>query len=77
MHAPDTKTGIIFGILLSGVMSFVFAGFMPLLALGPTREWLQTWAIGFLIAWPMSFALVSLLRGPLLGLAHRIANASL
>ena len=74
MHAPDARTGIIFGILLSGVMFFVFSGFMPLVALGPTVEWVQTWAVGFAIAWPTSFVLVAALRNPLMLLASRLAQ---
>lgn len=75
MLAAKARAGIVFGILLSGVMSFVFAGLMPLLALGPTFEWLRTWAIGFVIAWPTSFLLVSVLRNPLMSLATRLAGS--
>ena len=45
----ETKVNLIYGILVSGLMSTVFAGLFPLLALGFTTEWLLAWAAGIAI----------------------------
>ena len=68
--SPDRqRTDFVFGILLSGSMATVFAGFFPLLALGFTSEWLMTWGMGILTGWPLGFALVALIRKPLMTMA--------
>ena len=65
----EKRTQLVFGILLSGTMAAIFAGLMPLLALGFTVEWLFAWGTGFLIGWPLGFGVVSLARKPLMRLA--------
>lgn len=65
----NIRTQLVFGILLSGLMATIFAGLMPFLALGFTAEWLRAWATGIVIGWPLGFAIVSLVRRPLMRLA--------
>ena len=69
-------TGLVFGILLSGLMSVFFAGLFPLLALGLTSEWLAAWGIGILIGWPLGFAVVSLVNKPVMKMAVWLTSAA-
>ena len=68
------QTQIVFGIMLSGLMAVIFAGFIPFLALGFTVEWLKAWASGIVIGWPLGFAIVSFVNRPLMRLAVRLTN---
>ena len=75
LQPTDNKsTQLVFGILLSGFMATIFAGFIPFLALGFTTEWLNAWATGILIGWPLGFCIVSLVNRPLMRLAVRITR---
>jgi hypothetical protein len=58
VRLPARYAPVLFGLLLSGLMSFLVTGIATLKALGPApgfvREWLASW--GF--AWPVAFATV-------------------
>ena len=54
MPPDDKKTNTIYGILVSGFMSFTLSGLFSLTALGFGTEWLRAWAGGFAVAWPLS-----------------------
>ena len=74
-HPPEeARARLVFGILLSGFMATIFAGFIPLLALGFTVEWLKAWMSGIAIGWPLGFAIVSLVNRPLMRLAVRLTR---
>ena len=74
-HPVDERRAqILFGVLLSGTMATIFAGFIPFLSLGPTTEWLKAWATGVLIGWPLGFGIVSLINRPLMRLAIRLTQ---
>lgn len=70
----DKRTQLVFGILLSGIMATIFAGFIPFLSLGFTVEWLKAWAFGIVISWPLGFGVVSLIDRPLMRLAVRLTQ---
>ena len=70
----EMKVNLIYGILVSGLMSTVFAGLFPLLALGFTTEWLLAWATGVAIGWPLGYALVTIATPPLRKLAANLAT---
>ena len=75
-EADEKRTNVVFGILLSGFMSIVFAGLFPLIALGFTTEWLMAWGTGILIGWPLGIGLVSFANKPLRKLAVHLAHSS-
>lgn len=70
----EKRTHLVFGILLSGFMAAIFAGLMPLLALGFTVEWLFAWGKGFLVGWPLGFGVVSLVNKPFMRLAVQLTK---
>lgn len=70
----EKRTQLVFGILLSGFMATIFAGFIPFLALGFTTEWLKAWISGIVIGWPLGFAIVSLVNRPLMRIAVRLTR---
>lgn len=55
-------------------MATVFAGLIPLLALGFTTEWLIAWETGILIGWPLGLGLVSVANKPPMKLATRLTQ---
>ena len=70
----NKRTPILFGIMLSGLMATIFAGFIPFLAIGFTAEWLKAWGTGIAIGWPLGFGIVSLVNQPLMRLAVRLTQ---
>jgi hypothetical protein len=54
---------IIAQIFISGIMAFLMSGIFTHLEFGPTVQWLQIWAKGFAMAWPIAFVL-SMAVGP-------------
>jgi hypothetical protein len=51
----DTKTIILAQAFISCMMALLMTGFFALLELGPTFEWIGSWAQHFVIAWPVAF----------------------
>ncbi len=70
----EKRTQLVFGILLSGFMATIFAGFIPFFALGFTTEWLAAWGTGIIVGWPLGFGIVSLVNRPLMQLAVRLTK---
>ena len=74
--SDEKRVNFVFGILLSGFMATVFAGLIPLLALGFTTKWLMAWGTGILIGWPLGLGLVSVANKPLMKLATRLTQST-
>ncbi|QXM24584.1 DUF2798 domain-containing protein [Elioraea tepida] len=66
MRLPARYGPVLFGFLLSGLMSLVVSGIATLKALGPVREmpgaWIGAWAIAWTIAFPTVLVVAPLVR---------------
>jgi hypothetical protein len=66
MRLPARYAPVLFGLLLSGLMSFVVSGIATLKALGPMPEmpgaWMASWAIAWVIAFPTVLVVAPLVR---------------
>lgn len=61
---PRRFEPLVFGLLLSGVMSFVVSGISTLRAVGPVPGFVQVWTGAWLTAWLLAFPVV-LVAAPL------------
>ncbi|WP_409019110.1 DUF2798 domain-containing protein [Brevundimonas vesicularis] len=58
MHGkPEPKTLFLAQIFITFFMSLTMSGFMGLLHMGFTPQFLQTWPRDWIIAWPVAFIL--------------------
>lgn len=73
---PLDVSGIVFAILMSGMMSIFFAGLFGFLAHGPTSEWLSAWIEGVIIAWPLGGVLAAVSARHLRRISDRMAGRS-
>ena len=66
MRLPARYAPVLFGLLLSGLMSFVVSGIATLRALGPVpgmlAAWMSAWAIAWTIAFPTVLVVAPLVR---------------
>lgn len=57
---PKKSAPVLFGLLLSGMMSLLVSGIATWRAAGVTPEFLALWARSWLTAWPIAFPAVLL-----------------
>ena len=57
---PRKYAPILFGLVLSGLMSLLVSGLSTLRALGPVPGFAGLWAGAWLVAWPIAFPVVLL-----------------
>ena len=54
---PERLAPLIFGVIVSGVMSCIITGVATLRAIGPSEEyvevWLGAWGFSFMVAFPL------------------------
>ena len=54
---PERLAPLIFGAIVSGVMSCIITGVATLRAIGPNEDfveaWLGAWAVSFMVAFPL------------------------
>jgi len=66
VRLPARYAPVLFGLLLSGLMSFVVSGIATLKALGPAPgmpgAWMASWAIAWTIAFPTVLVVAPLVR---------------
>ncbi|HRH28419.1 MAG TPA: DUF2798 domain-containing protein [Aquabacterium sp.] len=55
---PKKYAPILFGLLLSGLMSFLVAGISTLRAVGPVHGFMGIWMGAWLTAWAIAFPAV-------------------
>lgn len=55
---PKKFAPALFGLLLSGVMSFVVSGISTLKAVGVTPAFIGLWSSAWLMAWTIAFPVV-------------------
>jgi hypothetical protein len=58
MRLPARAAPILFGFLLSGMMSFLVSGISTLKALGLDPGFMAAWLSAWGFAWPIAFATV-------------------
>jgi uncharacterized membrane protein len=61
---PARFAPVLFGLILSGLMSFVVSGIATLRAAGPIPDFASVWAGAWLMAWLFAFPIV-LVAAPL------------
>lgn len=71
----DRKTLLLAQIFITFMMAASMSGIMSLLALGPTRYWLEHWPRDFIIAWPIAFCLTLVVSRIGFGLARKLTGA--
>ena len=63
---PARYAPVLFGLLLSGLMSFVVSGIATLSALGPVAAmpgaWMSAWALAWAVAFPVVLVVAPLVR---------------
>jgi hypothetical protein len=66
MRLPQRYAPVLFGLLLSGLMSFIVSGIATLKALGPVSglpaAWMSAWAVAWLVAFPTVLVIAPLVR---------------
>ncbi|WP_144182642.1 DUF2798 domain-containing protein [Elioraea rosea] len=66
MRFPARYAPVLFGLLLSGLMSFIVSGIATLNALGAVREmptaWMSSWSVAWAIAFPTVLVVAPLVR---------------
>ncbi|QJR82241.1 DUF2798 domain-containing protein [Alteromonas pelagimontana] len=72
MHSP--KTIIVAQALISFMMAALMTGIFSCLELGFTQEWLLTWPIHFMSAWPIAFVLSLLVSKVAFAIAIRLTQ---
>lgn len=55
---PARAAPLLFGFILSGLMSLVVSGISTYRAIGMAANYFQLWAGGWLVAWLIAFPLV-------------------
>ena len=55
---PKKSAPILFGLILSGLMSFLASGIATLRAVGVVPDFVTTWIQGWLTAWVIAFPIV-------------------
>ncbi|WP_291296079.1 DUF2798 domain-containing protein [Elioraea sp.] len=58
MRLPGRYAPILFGFLLSGMMSFLVSGISTFKALGVAPDFMAAWLSAWGFAWPVAFASV-------------------
>ena len=61
---PRKYAPLLFGLILSGLMSLLISGLSTLRAMGPVHGFAGLWGSAWLVAWPVAFPVV-LLVAPL------------
>jgi hypothetical protein len=63
---PARFAPLLFGFILSGMMSLVVSGLSTLRALGPTPDfmarWMGAWIVAWLVAFPIALGVAPLAR---------------
>ena len=72
---PRRFEPLLFGVVLSGMMSFVVAGVATLRTQGPVPGFVPLWLGGWLVAWPVAFPAVLLLAPLARRLVQRVLEA--
>lgn len=66
MRLPQRFAPVLFGLLLSGLMSFIVSGIATLKALGPVAgmpgAWMSAWAVAWLVAFPTVLVVAPFVR---------------
>lgn len=66
MRLPQRFAPVLFGLLLSGLMSFIVSGIATLKALGPVPgmpgAWMSAWVAAWLVAFPTVLVVAPLVR---------------
>lgn len=55
---PARYAPILFGLLLSGIMSFMVSGIATYRAIGLTPDFMSQWTAGWLPSWAIAFPIV-------------------
>jgi hypothetical protein len=55
---PRKYEHLLFGLVLSGLMSFIVSGISTLRAVGPVPHFAQIWTSAWLTAWAVAFPVV-------------------
>ncbi len=55
---PRRFEPVLFGFVLSGLMSLLVSGISTLMSVGPVPVFLQLWLRAWLTAWPVAFPVV-------------------
>ncbi|MEZ5849737.1 MAG: DUF2798 domain-containing protein [Hyphomicrobiaceae bacterium] len=58
LRLPSRTAPVVFGGLLSGLMSLLVSGVATFRALGPVDHFVASWISGWLSSWPIAFAAV-------------------
>ncbi len=69
---PDRYEHVAFGLLLSGMMSFLVSGFSTLLAVGLSAHFPATWMRAWLPSWALAFPVVLFVAPLVRRIIHRI-----
>ncbi|MYM55032.1 DUF2798 domain-containing protein [Thalassovita mangrovi] len=70
----DRKTLIVAQLLITVMMAVLMSGFMSLIAIGPTAEWLAGWPRQAITAWPIAFILTQGVSPLAFALAVRVTK---
>lgn len=57
------KQRIVFSVLMSGIMSLLMSGWITIINIGITSDFLSLWAAAWCLAWPVA-GLVAFIFGP-------------
>jgi len=71
---PKRYEHIVFGALLSGMMSFIVSGVSTLLALGPVSGFFVKWIAAWLPSWSIAFPTVLVVAPVVRRILHRIVK---
>ena len=69
----DKKYILLSQVFMTFIMAATMSGLMGLIIVGPSMEWLKSWPLQFVIAWPIAFAL-TMVAWPL---SMKLAGAAL
>ena len=73
---PARFAPVLFGLILSGLMSLVVSGISTIRTRGPESDFLSLWMGAWLLAWLIAFPMVLMVAPATRRIVHRLVDSS-